>query len=201
MHDESSLQISRFENDSFWQEKRGFGSTIYHFILLFLLFMEFLLLEAIAAQSLASRRRLPKKSYLKTYRRFLFIGSYGKIFSVRIEEDMNDIEDEAVTRPRPSLRPQAKISPTICEAERPTLFSGGLNGKANFRMPAAILAEESYWRRLACVGGSASNSRQLLIFTPGLRKSLIFLIFSDISHVILQMGKTRLAGACSENKS
>jgi hypothetical protein len=133
---------------------------------------------------------------------FSFFGSYGKIFNVRIEKSMNALDGEAVARRVNRNREWTQMAANLWERDRLGRRGARLAtrpGKQdrdrdvfgetpNTAVETTALPADrisGYWRRLACIGGSALNSR----------KSLISMKVLNISCDVLQMGAGRWAGS------
>ncbi len=91
-HNESNLQTMRFFKVRFWpksgaflQKNRGPTEIILHFFLYFPCFLGSFSLLPLAPQPLAPLQPLPKKSCLKTYRRFFVPSVMGHNRRVNVE--------------------------------------------------------------------------------------------------------------------
>jgi len=135
----------------------------------------------------------------------LVFASHGKIFNVKVEKYMDDIEGEAVVRQvsrnregapifanfgerdRPGRR-GVRLAPRSCrKASNPDVQRDAKHGGRDGRAP-----HESKFTAFAFIRVYSRFYMQVVNF-PGF--SRFFSIVADISHVVLPMGKTSLAGA------
>jgi hypothetical protein len=79
-------------------EKQVFDGDYLPFYFGFLPFFGICCVASHCATITSAPQTPPKKSHLKTYHRFFVFFPYGKIFIVRIENDMNGVEGEEVAR-------------------------------------------------------------------------------------------------------